>query len=131
MISQVGGNGSFLHSKHDSRYICLQCSRVIFISAYSQIEQAGIEGIFTKNFQLDLQGLLSGAVLGHTLIGALVIEADPLNPEGCSVLGSNRKSIVKPADLGAWFSLDHTWESHRLANQGFQEGRCGLNSGFS
>lgn len=87
--------------------------------------------IFTKNFKLDLQGLLSSAVLGHTLVGALVSEVDLLDPEGRSVLDPNRKSIMKPADLRAWLSLHHTWQSHCLANQGFQERGRWLNPGLS
>lgn len=86
--------------------------------------------VFTKNFQLDLQGLLSSAVPGNTPVSALVGQGDLLDPEGRRVLDPDRKSIVKPAELRARLSLDHTWQSHALANQGFQEGRCWLDSGL-
>lgn len=82
--------------------------------------------IFTKNFQRDLQGLLTSGVTGHTLIGAPVRQADPLDLQGRSVLGPDRETIVKPADLGARLPLDHTGQSHGLADQGLQAGRCWL-----
>lgn len=92
----------------------------------------GIELVtFTKNFQLDLQGLLSCTVRGHTPVGGLVGVADLLDPQGCNILVSNRWSIAKPADLRARLSLRYTWQSHCLAEQGFQEGGCWQNPGFS
>lgn len=79
------------------------------------------EGL-TKNVQLYLWGLLSSAVRGHTFVSALITELGLMDPEGCCVLNPNRKSIVKPRDLRAWFSLDHTRQGHRLTNPSFQEG---------
>lgn len=85
---------------------------------------------FTENLELDLWRLLSGSVPGHTLVSALVAVAGPQDPEGCRVLNPNRKSIVKPSDLGARLSLDHTWQGDRLADEGLQKWRCRLDSGF-
>lgn len=83
---------------------------------------------FTEDVQLDLGGLLPSAVGGHTFVSALIIKLGLRDPEGCCVFDPNRKSIVKPRDLRAWLSLDHTWQSHSLTNQRFQQGGGWLNS---
>lgn len=83
---------------------------------------------FTKNVQLYLGGLLPSAVGGHTFVSALIIKLGLQDPEGCCVFDPNRKSIVKPRDLRAWLSLYHTWQSHSLTNQSFQQGGGWLNS---
>lgn len=84
--------------------------------------------VFTKYLQLYLRGLLPSAVCGHTFVSALIIELGLLDPEGCRVFDPNRKSIVKPCDLRFWLSLYHTWQSHSLTNQSFQQGGGWLNS---
>lgn len=83
---------------------------------------------FTKDVQLYLRGLLPSTVGGHTFVSALIIKLGLLDPEGCCVFDPNRKSIVKPRDLGAWLSLYHTRQSHSLTNQSFQQGGGWLNS---
>ena len=110
---------------------CIYCKGLfcLFLKGTTTMWRAELL-IFTKNFQLDLQGLLSCTVPGHTLVGALVSEFDLLDPEGRRV-GPNRKPIMKPSYLRPRLSLDHTWQSHCLANQGFQEGGRRLNPGLS
>lgn len=81
---------------------------------------------FTQDVQLDLRGLLASAVCGHTCVSALIIKLGLLDPEGCCVFDPDRKSIVKPRDLGARLSLRHTGQSHSLTNQSLQHGGAWL-----
>lgn len=81
---------------------------------------------FTQDVQLDLGGLLASAVCGHTCVSALIIKLGLLDPEGCCVFDPDRKSIVKPRDLGARLSLRHTGQSHSLTNQSLQHGGARL-----
>lgn len=83
---------------------------------------------FTKDVQLYLGGLLPSAVCGHAFVSALIVKFGLLDPEGCCVFDPNRKSIVKPRDLRAWLSLYHTWQSHSLTNESFQQSGGRLNS---
>lgn len=99
-------------------------------TVYGSFLRSGFKDGFTKNVQLYLGGLLPSAVCGHTFVSALISKLGLLDPEGCCVLDPHRKSIMKPCDLRAWLSLYHTWQSHSLTNQSFQEGGGWLNSGL-
>lgn len=91
---------------------------VVLLEAFTSSAQIST---LTENLELDLRRLLSCRVPGHTLVSALVVVTGPQDPERRRVLHPNRKSIVKPGDLGARLSLDHTGEGDRLVDEGLQK----------